>query len=864
MTTTNDAKPNTDLASLEPEGYRQVFQYHCSPDNAYQDSGASPPVTPKVDVAEAGAHEVAPRKKEPQSAITPHTSKQPPKLRAVVERRCLPADQYSPDSCVESRGGTELTASDLAAFERLRIGAELLDQAHVRRVTDQEARDVYGVTGSVTMDMSGIVFPYFSVATGARVTARLRRDNPEIEEGKEKNKYVSAYGDHKHLFFPPGAADKLQDPGTPIVLVEAEKSALALTAWTERTGWNLLAVATGGCWGWRGRIGKLENAYGKRVDEKGPISDLSCCDGRKVYVLLDANVATNHKVQQARAALTRELKKRSSEVFLCNLLSLDGVNGPDDYIAVCGDEAIQQVLETAQPALDVAVADAEAAIEAVCKANAECKVGETVRAMDAVADVSDDLRREFLMARLAATTRGSFSKKTITDGVAERLRKTERERADCAQRLEYAAAGPIDGAQVAETIAGFFRRYFVLDEMYFTILAIWALHTHVFEAFDYTPYLSITSPTKRCAKSNLCSALGVLVARPWKTQSVSVAALARKIEKEHCTMILDEADQAFKGPAEYTSALQGVLNSGFEQGGTYSRCVGEGASLESKDFSTFCPKAIAAIKRLPDTVTDRSIPLRIQRKGNEQVERFRSRKYKPEGAVIKKQAEIWAAGVRADIAFHQPQTIEELNDRAWDVCESLMAIAEHIGQGWDVRLRAALLKTFGSESAEDDETGVQLLRDTRDAIGEDEDKIFSTDLLSRLKSIETSPWADWNGGRGLSTNTLGQKLKDFDIRPKKIRMGEKTLQGYLRESFEDAWNRYLVSPVPSSDFQTEQPEQPNNDAGETLFSRPEQEPHVPVAKNEKSPINTRVVPDVPDENLPEVMGHNDDDLEGTL
>ena len=62
-------------------------------DNAYQDSGASPPVTPKVDVSEAVAHEVALGKKEPQSARTPHISKQPPKLRAVLESRYLPADQ---------------------------------------------------------------------------------------------------------------------------------------------------------------------------------------------------------------------------------------------------------------------------------------------------------------------------------------------------------------------------------------------------------------------------------------------------------------------------------------------------------------------------------------------------------------------------------------------------------------------------------------------------------------------------------------------------------------------------------------------------------------------------------------------------
>jgi putative DNA primase/helicase len=224
---------------------------------------------------------------------------------------------------------------------------ELLAKAHVQRVTDAEAREMYGITGSVTKDMSGIVFPYFSIATSQRVTARIRRDNPEIEDGKEKDKYISAYGDQKHLYFPPDAKGKLQCAETPIVLVEAEKSCLALTAWAERTGRNLLPVAMGGCWGWRGRIGKVENAHGERVDEMGPISDLFCCDGRKVYVLLDANVAANPKVRQAQSSLVAELQKRSCETLLCDLPDVRGVNGPDDYIALCGDDRMAQIFANA-------------------------------------------------------------------------------------------------------------------------------------------------------------------------------------------------------------------------------------------------------------------------------------------------------------------------------------------------------------------------------------------------------------------------------------------------------------------------------------------------------------------------------------
>ncbi len=77
------------------------------------------------------------------------------------------------------------------------------------------------------------------------------------------------------------------------------------------------------------------------------LPDLDCTDGRTVYVLLDANLASNPKVQQAQTALVAELRKRNCEVLLCELPPMDGVNGPDDYIAVCGDDAMAQVLENA-------------------------------------------------------------------------------------------------------------------------------------------------------------------------------------------------------------------------------------------------------------------------------------------------------------------------------------------------------------------------------------------------------------------------------------------------------------------------------------------------------------------------------------
>jgi hypothetical protein len=214
-------------------------------------------------------------------------------------------------------GTATLTERDIEMFARLGIGITLLEQARVRRVTDTEARRDYGIT--MSGDMAGIIFPYYIPACDYRVTARLRRDNPEVEDNRPRNKYISAYGDGRHLYFPPGAKIMLANPATEIVLVEAEKSVLALTAWAQRQGQNLLALGLGGCWGWRGRIGKETDPDGERVDVKGPLPDLAACNGRRVYVLLDANVTTNPKVAAAERALVAELRNRHCEVRVCRL-----------------------------------------------------------------------------------------------------------------------------------------------------------------------------------------------------------------------------------------------------------------------------------------------------------------------------------------------------------------------------------------------------------------------------------------------------------------------------------------------------------------------------------------------------------------
>jgi uncharacterized protein (DUF927 family) len=234
-------------------------------------------------------------------------------------------------------------------FAHIGVSPDLLEEAHIERVSDEGARERFGICGPASKDMAGIVFPYLSFVSGARVTARVRRDNPEIEGGKPKNKYISAYGDGRHLYFPPDVREQLNEPNTPIVLVEAEKSVLAVTAWARRTKTAVIPVGMGGCWGWRGRIGKAAGIHGGSVDVEGPLPDVAVCDGRTVYLMLDSNAASNSNVLRAQAALVRELVRRGCSVRLCNLPEEPAINGADDYVGAHGDDAFAQILAHARP-----------------------------------------------------------------------------------------------------------------------------------------------------------------------------------------------------------------------------------------------------------------------------------------------------------------------------------------------------------------------------------------------------------------------------------------------------------------------------------------------------------------------------------
>ncbi|MGC2284445.1 MAG: DUF3987 domain-containing protein [Candidatus Acidiferrum sp.] len=245
------------------------------------------------------------------------------------------------------RSATEMLhlghAEHLATF---RIPSAILEGAGVESVTDSDARGRLGLNGHHNDDLGGILFPYRSPLTGERTGGRIRLDRPLSVGGK----YISEPG-CRHLFFPPDVAGLLRDANISVVIVEAEKSALALMALTARTGRKLLAMAVGGCWGWRRNDGKrpLSNGGSETKTSASPDFELIAWQGRSALLAFDSNAESNPEVQRARNALAKELAARGAIVSIAEVPAIDGVNGPDDLIAVSGDAAALQMLAAAKP-----------------------------------------------------------------------------------------------------------------------------------------------------------------------------------------------------------------------------------------------------------------------------------------------------------------------------------------------------------------------------------------------------------------------------------------------------------------------------------------------------------------------------------
>jgi hypothetical protein len=395
-------------------------------------------------------------------------------------------------------------------------------------------------------------------------------------------------------------------------------------------------------------------------------------------------------------------------------------------------------------------------------------------------------------------------------------------------------------SDILNATARFIESYVFCSQEQSDTLALWTLHTHCVGAFYCTPYVHVSSAEPASGKTRLLEALEALTHDPWMAADITPSAMYRIIDEtaQPPTLLIDETDAVFrngKGEAsDRAEALRAIINSGYKRGGRAIRC--DGPQHHPVKFSTYCPKALAGLKPLPDTIRDRSIPIRLLKKRpGESVADWDGQHVEETQAPPMRAAIVgWATSAEADLRKSRPAAPPGLSDRQREIWRPLLAIADLAGGTWPERARTAA-RVLCHVDTDEATTGVRLLADIRMVLTGG--ALVTARLIEELGTIEEAPWGDYYG-KPITPQKLGALLRPYGVRTRHWRDGSKTIRGYHREDFEDAWSRHL--PLRTGTTGTTRMVEPK-----TPVREPAQTPHsVPVLNGEK-PHNQAVVPVVP-------------------
>jgi hypothetical protein len=205
---------------------------------------------------------------------------------------------------------------------------------------------------------------------------------------------------------------------------------------------------------------------------------------------------------------------------------------------------------------------------------------------------------------------------------------------------------------------------------------------------------------------------------------------------------------------------------------------------------------VGGIGDMPDTIEDRAVVISMRRRApGESVTQWRTRRAVPQLRALRTRLHSWVQAHSGELAEAEPDLPAE--DRAADVWEPLVAIADAAGGDWPDRARKACQALGGSTADPRDGTaGERLLADLRSVFGS-ATFLYSATITSQLAAVDEAPWAEWRrtgtGRERINARGLADLLKSWGIRSRNGREhGTGPVgKGYYAEDMADAWSRYV-------------------------------------------------------------------------
>lgn len=344
----------------------------------------------------------------------------------------------------------------------------------------------------------------------------------------------------------------------------------------------------------------------------------------------------------------------------------------------------------------------------------------------------------------------------------------------------------VDGALVADEIYSIITQHIACSDEVAIAATLWTIFTWVIEVSYIAPIAWINAPEKRCGKSQLLTLIALMSKRSLPSSNITAAALFRCIEKYNPTLIIDEVDTFVNDNED----LRGVLNAGHSRDNPYIiRCSGD--DNEPKEFFVYGAKALSGIGKIPSTIMDRSISLTLRRKlNNEHRDRVRDLSRDTTNTIQAKLARWSDDNIKA-VKEAKPVLPEAINDRMQDNWEILLKVATVLGDDWLKRANQACIAISGIEHDEPS-LNEQMLMDIKTVFERKKTtRIFSDDLIVTLCADPEMNWSTYNRGKTITQRQISNRLSEYGISSRQLRIGNENRRGYDIADFKDTFTRYL-------------------------------------------------------------------------
>jgi hypothetical protein len=383
---------------------------------------------------------------------------------------------------------------------------------------------------------------------------------------------------------------------------------------------------------------------------------------------------------------------------------------------------------------------------------------------------------------------------------------------------------PVDGKELLKLYIVLIQKHIMISFEDALTIALWIIWTYLVneEYVEVSPYLGITSPDKRCAKTRLLDLIERLVWRGYGLSDITKSSFFRFVEQWHPTLCLDEFHKLIKNRPDL---MQPFLNA-------YSRnkpvLVINTESMETEKYDIWGARAIAYLDELDDQFKDRVIAINLTRKPHS-IKKPKLREtpisYTEE---LRRKALRWGRDNAEAVRDAVVPAFETDNDRAeynWEMLFKIRAVIEP--EAVKFLLVIALFKETSliAERESEQEAVLEAVFKIYRTVCEHTDRAFTdpqTEVFISLWSIcnllnkdNEGVWQGWRFGehRGANERKVAQILRSFTgHKPQRSRdepdlkelvgfrdMTE-AVRGYWLSTLRPAFERYLKTDLPPDQF----------------------------------------------------------------